>query len=167
MNPRSLPGNQGKTMASSKWSDAEIAKLKQLKAAGVADSKIAEELGRTYRSVTHAVRQYTAQVEVPEIDYRARADHWQSKAGELQRALDKANESRTAVDVLVEQIMELAPKAYAPPVDIYRAPRKSKSSPQSACGREAGANPRARRLQLQHFLAPVVAASAVDLFDHE
>jgi predicted MPP superfamily phosphohydrolase len=132
MNPRSLPGNQGKTMASSKWSDAEIAKLKQLKAAGVADSKIAEELGRTYRSVTHAVRQYTAQVEVPEIDYRARADHWQSKAGELQRALDKANESRTAVDVLVEQIMELAPKAYAPPVDIYRAPRKSKSSPQSA-----------------------------------
>lgn len=116
----------------SNWTAAEVGKLKQLKASGMADTQIAEELGRPYRSVTNAVRRYALQTEVPEIDFRARAEVWQKKAGELQRALDKMSENRAAADIVAEQIIELAPRAYVPPVDTYRAPRKSKSSPQSA-----------------------------------
>lgn len=119
-------------MASKQWTDAEIAQLRELKSNGKTDAEIAVQLGKSYRSVTGAVRKYDAKVEVPEIDFRARAEVWQKKAGELQRALDKANVSRTAADIVAEQIIELAPRAYVPPVDAYRASKKSKSSPQSA-----------------------------------
>lgn len=114
------------------WTESEIEQLKALKAAGKPDQEIATTLGKSYRSVTDAVRRYNAKLEVPEIDWKERASFWQKKSAEIQRALDKANSSRTAVDVVAEHIMELAPVAYPAPEQVYRAPSKSKSSPQSA-----------------------------------
>ena len=114
------------------WTEAEITQLKAAKAAGQSDQQIAETLGKTYRSVTDAVRRYNAKLEVPEIDWEERAEHWKKKARDLERDLAKANSIRTATDIIVENIMELAPRAYPAPEQVYRAPSKTKSSPQSA-----------------------------------
>lgn len=112
------------------WTITEKDKLRQLKTAGFSDQQIAEKLGKTYRAVTNKVR--LLDLKAPETDYRALYDHWRKKATETQRALDKVNETKTAVDVLCEQVHDLAPKSYQPPKECYAHPKKSKSSPQSA-----------------------------------
>jgi hypothetical protein len=49
-----------------------------------------------------------------EVEDRDRVDYWRKRAGELERALAVAQESKTAQEVLCEQVHELAPKSYQP-----------------------------------------------------
>lgn len=112
------------------WTIAEQAQLKILKEAGKSDQEIADALNKTYRAVTGKI--LLLGLKAPETDYRALYEHWRKKASETQKALDKVNETKTAVDVLCEQVHDLAPKSYQPPKECYAHPQKSKSSPQSA-----------------------------------
>lgn len=115
-----------------KWTESEVSQLLTLKEQGLTDSQIAEKLGKSYRTVTYAVRRYGATKKDQEIDYRALSEFWKKKAGEAERALTELNHSKTAVDVLCEQAHALAPKSYQPPESSFRHESKGKSSPQSA-----------------------------------
>lgn len=111
------------------WTPEQISLLRKLKSEGrLTLAEIGKEIGRT----REAVRTKLKGIEIPEIDFQAQATHWKNKAAELERALNEARQSRTAVDVLCEQIHELAPKSYQPPKFVpFKRPDKSKSSPQS------------------------------------
>lgn len=61
-----------------------------------------------------------------------RSDYWRKRAAELERALTEAQRSRTAVEVLCEQVIEMAPKSYQTAPAISAPKLDGKSSPQSA-----------------------------------
>lgn len=63
-----------------------------------------------------------------------RTDYWRKRAAVAEKALAKAEESQTAVEVLCEQVLEMAPRSYQVNPLIIRdcAFRAPKSSPQSA-----------------------------------
>lgn len=68
---------------------------------------------------------------IPNED-ESRIDFWRKRAGELERALKEAQQCRTAIEVLCEHVLEMAPRSYQPAP--YGTPPKfdTKSSPQSA-----------------------------------
>jgi hypothetical protein len=111
------------------WTEEDIELLKDMKNQGLTNTEIAAELKRTRDSVG---RKLTS-IKVPETDFRALSEHWKKKATELEHALNEARQSKTAVDILCEQVQELAPKSYQPaPFSAHKRPDKKKSSPQSA-----------------------------------
>ncbi len=63
-----------------------------------------------------------------------RLDYWRKRANDLERALAEAQRSQTAVEVLCEHVLEMAPKSYQPAAFSARnvTPKRGKSSPQSA-----------------------------------
>jgi uncharacterized protein YejL (UPF0352 family) len=84
------------------------------------------------RSLTAVARKLdTLPVESSAVEDN-RVDYWKARAKELSREVAKLKESRTAVDVLVEQAVELAPSSYSTSPAIAQAPTKGVSSPQSA-----------------------------------
>jgi hypothetical protein len=120
----------------SNWTDAEVKRLTQMKADGIPDAEIAKALGRTYRSVTDAVRKHKLKAgipkEAPQIDWEARSHHWEKLASERGREIEAMRESRTAMEVVAESILELAPKAYQTVIPAFQPAHKTKTSPQSA-----------------------------------
>ncbi|MCI0695675.1 metallophosphoesterase [candidate division KSB1 bacterium] len=111
------------------WSKSEIEELQRCKAEGKSDQWIADQLRRPYRSVTSAIRRYCKQ---EETDWQEQAAHWKRVAIDAQRDLAAAQKERTAIDILVEQVHDLAPKSYAPPKGCFQPPKKAKGTPQSA-----------------------------------
>lgn len=106
-----------------------------MRADGKAHRVIAEALGKN----EEAVRQQWSRLgsekteSVPTEEFKQRADYWRKRATELERETAKLREQRTAVDVLVEQAAELAPKSYAPTgFEPKKLHKKSGGSPQSA-----------------------------------
>lgn len=63
-----------------------------------------------------------------------RVDYWRKRAKDLEHALHEAQQSTTAVEVLCEHVLEMAPKSYQPaPFTRGSLPgKRAKSSPQSA-----------------------------------
>jgi hypothetical protein len=89
------------------------------------------------RSLTAVARKLdTLPVESSAVESSAvednRVDYWKARAKELSREVAKLKESRTAVDVLVEQAVELAPKAYESVLPSETSKPRGNSSPQSA-----------------------------------
>jgi hypothetical protein len=67
--------------------------------------------------------------ETPQTD---RESYWKKRAVEAEGKLGKESITKTATEVLVEQVKEIAPKAYAPHLIPRPAYKKSRSSDQSA-----------------------------------
>lgn len=62
-----------------------------------------------------------------------RVAYWRKQAGDLRRQLDHITATQTAEQVLAEQMLELAPKAYEPPPFTLNPEfKKAAGSPQSA-----------------------------------
>jgi hypothetical protein len=106
-----------------------------MKATGETYETIAKTLGRT-RKATELKADHLPKSEPVVVDpqEKFRADYWRKRAGEMERALKEAQQSKTAVEVLCEHVLEMAPVSYNPAPNIIRdcALRSSHSSPQSA-----------------------------------
>lgn len=63
-----------------------------------------------------------------------RTEYWRKRAAVAEKALEKAQESQTALEVLCEHVLEMAPKSYQSAPNIIRdcALRPLHTSPQSA-----------------------------------
>lgn len=64
-----------------------------------------------------------------------RTEYWRKRAAVAEKALEKAEESQTALEVLCEHVLEMAPKSYSPAPAIIKdcsMGRVLHSSPQSA-----------------------------------
>lgn len=60
-------------------------------------------------------------------------NYWRDEARKLRAQLETANRGRTAIDLLLDEVRDLAPKSYNPAPPVPWVSRfKSKSSPQSA-----------------------------------
>lgn len=116
-----------------KWTDEEVKKAAELKQLGHTYAQIGFEVGRTGKSVEVKLSKSTSFV-TPNTDFRALADHWKRKAGELERTIIEAAQSKTAVEILCEQVHELAPKSYQPaPYAVKKGVKRGKpETPQSA-----------------------------------
>lgn len=122
------------------WTEQEVKELTRLKATGIGTTLIAEKLGRTKKSVEikldHLPKDQTARPVVDQVpdDAPARAEFWKKRAAEMERALNKAQESQTAVEMLCEHVLDMAPRSYSPAPAIVRdcSLKVGHSSPQSA-----------------------------------
>lgn len=67
------------------------------------------------------------------VEDKSRIDYWKGRAAAAEKELAQAQSAKTAVEVLSEQMHELAPKAYAPP-PFHNNPefKKPGGTPQSA-----------------------------------
>jgi calcineurin-like phosphoesterase family protein len=107
----------------------------KLKAEGLTRRQIAEKLGMSFRAVKEALyAKNLPQGTQIAPEERNRVDYWKSLAEERGRELVKAQKNQTAIDVLVEQAVELAPKSYQTPTGSAILARKvgKNGSPQSA-----------------------------------
>jgi hypothetical protein len=128
------------------WTEQELTELKKLKTAGLTARQIAEKLGRTTKAVEikldHLPLDQKVQLSLADAladapvpsDAPARAEFWRKRAAELGRALEKAQESQTAVEMLCEHVLDMAPRSYNPAPAIVKdcALKTPHSSPQSA-----------------------------------
>ncbi len=112
------------------WSSEELTALKD---EGLTAAQIAKKLRRSVRSVT--TKQYQLRKAEKVAAGTDREDYWRRQAEEAQRKLRNRTQEDTAVDILVEKITELAPKAYNPPPFAFSTSKRTKAgngSPQSA-----------------------------------
>lgn len=119
------------------WTEQELKELNRLKAAGLKVDQIAERLGRTKKAVeikTDHLPKYDPLPVQIDPQEKFRVDYWRKRAVELEKALKEAQESKTAVEVLCEHVLEMAPRSYSPVPAVVRdcALKVSHSSPQSA-----------------------------------
>lgn len=140
-------------MKTNTWTDAEILHALKLKDLGKSCSYIGIELGRSRKSVEHKLsklrridmlrfREEATRVEVlsgkgPKVEVKQtaeqRADYWQREYQKLAGKSGQQQHERTAVDILVEKAVELAPVSYQPPEFGFRADENmSDASPQTA-----------------------------------
>ena len=129
-------------MTNKRWTTEEVAELTKMKAAGYSPETIAAALGRTKKAVeikldhlpTPTAPTTSTVLPASEVEDKSRVDYWRKRAGELEKALAKAEQSQTAVEVLCEHVLEMAPKSYQPMPNVVRdcAVRIPTSSPQSA-----------------------------------
>lgn len=74
----------------------------------------------------------TAKLNLPAVNEEPLADFWKQQAFTAGKALREERRDKTAVDILVEQAVKLAPTSYSQPPNIVRPHKKEVSSPQSA-----------------------------------
>jgi hypothetical protein len=94
------------------WTTGENDNLTKWTAEGLPTSQIAYRLGRSLRSVTSHLWAVRKNEKVAADS--PREDYWRKQAEEAQRKLRSRTHDDTAVDVLVEKIIELAPTSYSP-----------------------------------------------------
>lgn len=122
------------------WDEKELALLGTKES----DAEIARFLGRTLCAVQWRRKQWRAEKKAgiaspvagpsraPEV-LEPREAHWKQEAKKLSKELSTYVEQKTAVEVLCEQVMSLAPRAYSPakPVE-FNLPKKHVTTKQSA-----------------------------------
>jgi hypothetical protein len=106
-----------------------------LKKSGLTRRQIAQKLGISFRAVKE--RLYTKGLpKASEVapEEQNRLNYWKALAEERGRELAKSQKNQTAIDVLVEHAVELAPKSYQTPMGdaILRRKIGKNGSPQSA-----------------------------------
>jgi len=108
-------------MLKKNWTSNDWIQLADMRQRKLPTVEIAAALGRSVKAVDTATyllrketkaqqRQTLAKAEVDE----PRADYWQKRAKTAEHALHENEMKREAVDVLIEQAHELAPKSYQP-----------------------------------------------------
>lgn len=112
------------------WSPEELTEFKQLLIQNAKPATIAKVLRRSQRAVdTKIYERRRAEKEAAGTD---REDFWKRQAEEAQRKLRSNSHESTAVDVLVEKILEVAPKTYQPAPYVPVKRTKAHGSAQSA-----------------------------------
>jgi len=114
--------------------------LIELKVNGHSDRDIAEAFEVPYRAVTSKIRALRKEGKLQDIakpeenieEVQRQRDFWKKHAQSVSRELRKAQLDNTAVEILVEQIKDVAPIGYVPPKPLQRKPSKKAGSPQSA-----------------------------------
>lgn len=116
------------------WTPTDLQLLQQMKLEGQTHEAIAKRLGRSKTAVDrkcdHLPMAQKAQTEPDD-----RTEYWRKRAAVAEKALEKAEESQTALEVLCEHVLEMAPKSYSPAPAIIKdcsMGRVLHSSPQSA-----------------------------------
>jgi hypothetical protein len=108
------------------WTAAE---LKLLHNAKMTNAQIAARIGRTVSAVEHQRRgiDVTPTVESP-------ADYWKDRFEEATKQIKKLKKQSTAVEVLVNEIQTIVPRAYSPipQVSKRKSGKGSKGLPQTA-----------------------------------
>jgi len=112
------------------WTPAELTQLQTLKSTGASAREMAEILGRTIKAVQVQLERIPVVEQTPQE--RAGIEYWKDKATQLQRRIDDSTKQETATGILVEQVRELAPVAYAPAPFIEIQHKRGESSPQTA-----------------------------------
>lgn len=120
------------------WTDTETTFLRENRQTQTT-TELAKSLGRSRKSVEQKLAKLREAGEVEKSNLTARvtpaepeAVYWKREAQKAKKALLETEQRNTAVDILVERVLDIAPRSYDPaPVACKRAPR-SKGSPQSA-----------------------------------
>lgn len=100
------------------WTEPEIEKLLRLRAEGKSHVQIATALSRTVKSVELKLMNLKAKPKADDAD--SRAEHWHRETQRLQTELEKRQGEKTAVEILVEQAVNLAPRSYDPAPVVKR-----------------------------------------------
>jgi hypothetical protein len=123
------------------WSESEIARLQELRGQGKTLVEISKALNRSYRSVENRCR--TVLLVIPpkpkpvetsvESDVEAKDnDFWKRQFSSISKKYEKLLVEKSAVDRLVLDVKEMAPKSYESAPNILPSVRRSKGTPQSA-----------------------------------
>lgn len=114
------------------WTLMDLQILQQMKLEGQTHEAIGKRLGRSKTAVDRKCdRLPMNQKAQSEPDNRT--DYWRKRAAVAERALEKAEQSQTALEILCEHVLEMAPKSYSPaPSTIKDSLKVAHSSPQSA-----------------------------------
>lgn len=128
------------------WTKFQLDFLLESRAHDKSIVEIADALGRTWTSVNqkwNSLKPLTGPLGPPgppgpagtsaaSVD-ESREEYWRKEAQRLQKELASRRVGDTAVDILVEKAVELAPVSYQPGAYVHLSPtEKSKGSPQSA-----------------------------------
>lgn len=100
------------------WSQEDLTQLKTLKSSGQTNAQIAASLGRTEKQVSSRLWALRKTEKVAANAAEPREAYWRKEATAAHRRLAKAGADRTAVEILVERVMEVAPIAYTPPAYV-------------------------------------------------
>ncbi len=120
-------------MSSSKtWTESDLQLLKDGLESGKTSKQLAKSLKRTQRATDTQI--YKIRRAAKEQAGTDREDFWKRQAEEAQRKLRSNTHEQTAVDILVEKILEITPVTYQPPALTVAKPttRRVEGSPQSA-----------------------------------
>lgn len=111
------------------WTDSEVQTALMMSRDGKSAAEIGDYLKRSKDSVQKKLKR-SKPVEADETEHVA---YWKREAGRLQAELKRKEHEGTAVNILVEQVAELAPRSYVPPKAIrYVRTTRDAGSPQSA-----------------------------------
>lgn len=115
-----------KTKKTDKWTENDIDRLRLLRRSGQSVKDIAHELKRSFKSVERALARY--KIAHPSSDESTLAEdlqashnlYWQARYNELARKYDKLVSNRTVVDILANEIIQVAPKSYDAAPSVYK-----------------------------------------------
>lgn len=114
-----------------KWTQPEIDELIENRNAGVTWNKLAKMFHTTENAVEMAFRTHKHSATLPAEEDPKRTDYWKRAASKLAKRVADLEKSRTAVDVLVEQVLDCAPKSYTTTVPIPKR-KPGQETPQPA-----------------------------------
>jgi hypothetical protein len=109
------------------WTQQELTELRKLKAEKIPHKEIAIRLKRSRTAVDRQVDRLDDQTPLD-----SREKYWKDRCTDAETKLAKGKETETATDILVEQIKDIAPKAYSTIFPCRVVTKRGKSSPQSA-----------------------------------
>lgn len=113
------------------WTKKQVEQLKTLRTEGKTCREIAKILDRTPKAVEQAAaRNHLPAVEKPKLT--PQDVFWREECHKLQKQVEKLTKGHTAVDVLVDEAVTLAPQSYSPSPTALLNITKGESSPQSA-----------------------------------
>lgn len=114
-----------------KWTQSAIDQLIKNRNVGVSWRTLAELFETTEDAVRMCYRTHSPSTPVPAEEDPKRTDYWKRTAGKLAKQVADLEKSRTAVDVLVEQVLECAPKSYTTTVPAVKR-KPGQETPQPA-----------------------------------
>lgn len=119
-------------MKTDAWTQDDIDFMLRRKSAGDTCKQIGDTLGRSTKAVEKKLAKLRSSEIIPKQTAEQRAEYWQREYQKLAGKTGQQQHERTAVDILVERAVELAPVSYQPPP--YEKPKKGDTTgkPQSA-----------------------------------
>jgi hypothetical protein len=129
-------------MNKTKWTEKEVSQLKSLRSAGASLNQIAKTLGRTRDSVNCKVQCLGLGVKpaasvIPETtlaeDISDKDEKfWKRQHNDLSKKYQGLLTEKSAVDRLVTEVKDMAPKSYATAPATKHTPKRGDGTPQSA-----------------------------------
>lgn len=120
-------------MKTDAWTQDDIDFMLRRKSAGDTCKEVGDILGRSVKAVEKKLAKLRSSEIIPKQTAEQRAEYWQREYQKLAGKTGQQQHERTAVDILVEKAVELAPVSYQPAgLSLPQLKRSASASPQSA-----------------------------------